>query len=461
MNSDVKLDIKTRDEAEFPGPSAAHLARGGLPVSTGITYRPYWWEAAPRPRVSLLLPRQTDVVVVGSGFTGLSAALTLLRNGRDVVVLERGDPGFGASTRNGGQIGSGNQKFRVKRLIELRGRAKAEAMLREGVRMLDHIEHLIETEKIDCHFTRCGRFRAAVQPEHYEAMARDMEDLRQIAGVESFMVPRSEQQTEIGTDVFHGGSILPQDASLHPGLYHAGLIQRIQEAGGHIAGNAAAQDISSNGDGGYSVTTPLGTIAARDVIIATNGYTDGLVPELGRRIVPIGSGLIATGQIPEATFSRLMPKNRVYGNTNRVFYYFRAAPGERRVIWGGRVGRLANNTSPLAFRHLARDMLHVFPDLADVQISHAWDGMIGYTYDEVPHLGRTAAGLYYALGYCGTGVSRATYFGNRIALQLLGRSEGRTSFDDLVFPSFPVHPIAKRAVPVVETWYRFRDATKL
>jgi glycine/D-amino acid oxidase-like deaminating enzyme len=326
--------------------------------------------------------------------------------------------------------------------------------------MLDYIGNLIEAEKIDCHFSRCGRFRAAVRPDHYEAMAQDMDDLRQVAGVESFMVPRAEQHGEIGSDVFFGGCVLPGDASLHPGLYHAGLMERISEAGGLMIGHAAALDITADA-GRFSVTTAAGKISARDVLIATNGYTDGLVPQLGRRIVPIGSGLIATGEIPEATFARLLPNNRVYGNTNRVFYYFRAAPGERRLIWGGRVGRLAGNTSPFAFRHLARDMLRVFPVLAQVPITHAWDGMIGYTYDEVPHLGRTAAGHYYALGYCGTGVSRATYFGNRIALQLLGRSEGRTAFDDLAFPSFPVHSVAKRAVPVVETWYRFRDATKI
>lgn len=452
-------EIEATKTPEPFGPTASELARGRFEQPAGLAYQPYWWDAAPRGALPHALPAAADVVVVGSGFTGLSAALTLVRNGRSVVVLERGVPGFGASTRNGGQIGSGNQKFRVARLVQLRGRKKAEALLREGVQMLEHIGHLIETEKIDCHFMRCGRFRAAVRPEHYEAMARDMEDLRQITGVESFMVPRSEQHAEIGSDVFFGGSVLPGDASLHPGLYHAGLMQRIGEAGGLVIGNAAAEDISADG-GRFAVTTPLGKITARDVLIATNGYTDRLVPELGRRIVPIGSGLIATGEIPGATFSRLLPKNRVYGNTNRVFYYFRAAPGERRLIWGGRAGRLANNTSPRAFRHLARDMLHVFPDLRDVPVTHAWDGLIGYTYDEVPHLGRTAAGLYYALGYCGTGVSRATYFGNRIALQLLGKGQGRTAFDDLAFPSFPAHPIAMRAVPVVETWYRFRDATK-
>lgn len=445
---------------ENHGLTASTLARGPLPAEHGLVFKPYWWEAAPRPSVWPELPAEADVVVVGSGFTGLSAALALSRAGRSVVVLDRGVPGFGASTRNGGQIGSGNQKFRVARLIELRGRKKAEAMLREGVLMLEHIANLIESEKIDCHFSRCGRFRAAIRPAHYESMARDMEDLRKIAGVESFMVPRAEQHAEIGSDVFHGGSVLPGDASLHPALYHAGLMRRVGEAGGFVIGQCGAEAISRE-NGGYAVKTPRGTIRTRDVIIATNGYTDGLVPQLGRRIVPIGSGLIATGEIPETTFARLMPKNRVYGNTNRVFSYFRAAPGERRVIWGGRVGRLASNTSPKAFRHLARDMLDVFPDLANVPVTHAWDGMIGYTYDEVPHLGRTADGLYYALGYCGTGVSRATYFGHKIALQLLGRSEGRTAFDDLVFPSFPVQPVAKRVVPVVETWYRFRDATQL
>jgi glycine/D-amino acid oxidase-like deaminating enzyme len=446
--------------SDAPDLSVSALARGRYSSNAKLIYRPYWWDAAPRRDASLAPNAVCDVAIVGSGFTGLSAALTLVRNGRSVVVLERNEPGFGASTRNGGQIGSGNQKFRVQRLIELRGRKKAEALLREGVQMLDHIADLIVRENIDCHFARCGRFRAAIRPEHYESMARDMEDLRSLVGVESYMVPRSEQHSEIGSDVFFGGSVLPTDASLHPGLYHAGLMRRIEEVGGQIVGGAAVQGINPDG-AGFSVKTARGDILCKNVIIATNGYTDGLVPELGRRIVPIGSGLIATGEIPEATFARLMPNNRVYGNTNRVFYYFRAAPGERRVIWGGRVGRLASNTSPSAFRHLAHDMLHVFPDLADTPVTHAWDGMIGYTYDEVPHLGRTSRGIHYAIGYCGTGVSRATYFGNRIAHQLIGDSAGRTAFDDLVFPSFPVHPVAKRAVPIVETWYRVRDATNL
>ena len=115
--------------------------------------------------------------------------------------------------------------------------------------MLDYIEHLVASEGIECHFNRCGRFRGAMQPAHYEAMARDMEDLRRVAGVESFMVPKAEQHNEIGSDVFFGGSVLPNDASLHPGLYHQGLTDRIQAAGGSIVGNSAvlAIDLVSGG----------------------------------------------------------------------------------------------------------------------------------------------------------------------------------------------------------------------
>ncbi len=438
-------------------PSAGDLARGRVPRDAPIAYRPYWWEAAPRPRgTSRPLQRACDVAIVGSGYTGLSAALTLLRRGRQAVVLERGVPGFGASTRNGGQIGSGNQKFRVKKLIELRGREKAVALLREGTRMLDYIADLIASERIDCQFTRCGRFRGATRPQHYEAMARDMEDLRAAVGVESFMVPRAEQHSEIGSDVFHGGSVLPNDASLHPGLYHAGLMQRVEEAGGIVVGEAGVTSIAKQG-AGFRLSTAAGEVQCRDVIVATDGYMDARIPELHRRIVPVGSALIATGEIPAELYDRLLPKKRVYGNTNRVIYYFRGAPGERRIIWGGRVGRMASPSSPRAFGHLAREMLGVFPDLKDVEITHAWDGLIGYSHDELPHIGRTAGGLYYAVGYSGTGVSRATYFGHKVALKLLGDPEGKTAFDDLPFESFPAYEIAKLMVPVVETWYRLRD----
>ncbi len=445
----------TTSSRTAPALTLADLAEGNLAAGAPPLHEPYWWDAAPRPDIDHpSLPSKSDVVIVGSGFTGLSAALTLLDKGRSVVVLDKGVPGFGASTRNGGQVGSGNQKFRVKNLIALRGEAKATALLREGTRMLDYIEALISKENVDCHFRRCGRFRGAMRPAHYEAMARDMEDLKRVAGVESFMVPRSEQHTEIRSDRFYGGSVLPQDASLHPGLYHSGLAARVAARGGTIVGLAEAKSIDREGSG-YRVTTEAGLIDSGQVLVATNGYTDRLFGHLRRRIVSIRSGLIATEPLDPGSIDELMPGRRVYGNTNRVFYYFRAAPDQDRLVWGGRAARFGGLK---AYRHLADDLLRVFPDLGRVGVSHVWDGTMGYTYDELPHLGRNRDGIHFAAGYCGTGVSRATYFGHKIALQMCDDPEGGTAFDDVSFPTFPMRDVAQFAVPFAERWYRFRDA---
>ncbi len=287
-------------------------------------------------------------------------------------------------------------------------------------------------------------------------MARDMEDLRRYADVESEMIPRAEQRKEIGTDLFYGGSLLPQDASLHPGRYHAGLLARVRDAGGLVCANAAVKDIVSEKNR-HLIRFDGFDVEARDVIVATNGYTKNVGPFFARRIVPVVSAQIATGPIPPQLFDALFPKRRVFGNSNRVFFYFRPAPGEYRLIWGGRSGHIARRGSAAAYAHLASDLLRTFPELGEIKLSHAWDGTIGYTFDEFPHLGRTADGIHYAMGYCGTGVSRATHFGRKIALQLLGKPEGKSAFSNLSFPSHSLHFAAKQAVPLVETWYRLRD----
>lgn len=402
------------------------------------------------------LPDSADIVIVGSGFTGLSAALLLAREGRHVVVLDAEELGAGASTRNGGQIGSGNQKFRVKSLVEMFGEPKATALLREGVAMLDFIEEFLLKEGIDCHFQRCGRFRGAVRPEHYEAMARDMDDLRKYAGVESFAVPREHQHKEIGTDFFHGGSVLPDDASLHPGKLHDGMLVRAAEAGAQLFAHTPAQNIVKS-SGKFDVTCKGGQIRAGQVLVATNGYTGHLDPYINKRIVQVQSSVITTEKVSENLLQSLMPAGRMYGNSSRVFFYFRAAPDEPRLIWGGRVGRLHKNGSPSAFSHLAKDLLRVFPAMEDVRVTHGWTGNIGYTFDDFPHLGKTPEGVHYAMGYCGTGVSRSVYFGAKIALQMLGSQQGATEFDHFDFPSHPFQAFAAAGVPAVETWYRIKD----
>jgi glycine/D-amino acid oxidase-like deaminating enzyme len=253
---------------------------------------------------------------------------------------------------------------------------------------------------------------------------------------------------------------LPLDASLHPGKYHAGLLNRVVDAGGAVHGNVPVRSISSD-QNGHTVYFDRFNIRARDVLVATNGYTKNVGAYFRKRIVPIRSAQITTETIAPEIFDLLMPRKRVYGNTNRVFFYFRPAPNENRLIWGGRANHFWKDSALAAYAHLARDVLRTFPTLKDVRVSYAWSGLIGYTFDEFPHLGRSPDGIYYAMGYCGTGVSRSTHFGRKIALKMLGKPDGRSAFDDLVFPSHTFHALAKPAVPVVEAWYRARDITGL
>jgi glycine/D-amino acid oxidase-like deaminating enzyme len=278
-----------------------------------VKFTPWWWEAAPpRPKQASSLPESADVAVVGAGFTGLTAALTLARAGRHVVVIDAEAPGHGASTRNGGQCGSGNQKFTAAQLIANHGEKIARELVSEGLAMLRHLGEFIEREGIDCHFSRVGRFRGAVVPRHYERLARDMDDMHKLAGVESHMVTRAEQHAEVGSDFYHGGAVLPNDGSLHPALYHKGLLERVEEAGVEVIGHTPVDAVRPE-RGEVVLSTRHGRLRARCALIATNGYTGSATPQFTRRIIPIGSAIIATEVLDPALTRRLMPKNRVVG----------------------------------------------------------------------------------------------------------------------------------------------------
>ncbi len=415
---------------------------------------PYWWKQVPRPSIAPAdLPAKTDVLVVGSGYTGLNAALQTARGGRHTIVLDAEEAGWGCSTRNGGQVSTSVKPGHAE-LVRRHGPEAAAQILRDGRTSLAWLGDFVRNERIDCDFRVAGRFHAAHNPAQYEALARQMTNQPKGFEVPFEIVPRAEQRRELGTDVYHGGVVLTAHASVNPARYHAGLLTRAQEAGTAVFPHTPATRIERDQDG-FTVTTPRGKVRAREVVIATNGYTGKLTPWLRRRVIPIGSYIIATEEIPAEIMARIMPKDRIVSDTRKVVYYYRASPDRRRILFGGRVSH--SETDPrVSGPKLRAEMVRLFPELAGTRISHSWCGLVAYTFDELAHTG-THEGMHYAMGYCGSGVGMASFLGMRIGHKILGQKSGATGFDGLDFPTIPFYTGNPWFLAPSVMYYRWMD----
>ena len=429
------------------------MAEAALSSATRLTA--YWWDATPRPVLpDVVPPARAEVVVVGSGYTGLVAALHAARDGRSTVVLDAKEAGYGCSTRNGGQI-STSIKLGYAELTRRYGAEQAAAILRTGRESLAWTGAFIEQEGIDCDFRVCGRFHAAHGPRAYEALLRALDDRAPGFEVPAEVVPRAEQRRELGTDAYHGGVVFTRHASVDPAKYHQGLLDRALAAGVQVVPHCAATALDRDG-AVLRLRTARGTIAARQVVVATNGYTGALVPWLRRRVIPIGSYIIATEELSPETMARLMPRGRIVSDTRKVVYYYRPSPDGRRILFGGRVS-FGETDLRVSGRKLRAELVRLFPDLADAGVSHSWSGYVAYTFDELSHIGERD-GVFYAMGYCGSGVGMAGYLGMCLAQKLLGRQEGENGLDPIRFQTRPLYTGNPWFLAPSVAWYRWRDS---
>ncbi|WP_169566365.1 NAD(P)/FAD-dependent oxidoreductase [Sneathiella limimaris] len=415
---------------------------------------PYWWaDATPYP-AQAELTKKADVVIIGGGYTGLHAGIQTARAGMDTVVVDAEDLGWGCSTRNGGQI-STSIKPTYSELVGRFGSDQALAIYREGQNSLSWTQEFIETEQIECDFDVVGRYHAAHSPRHYEKLARNLAPAREELADDAFLIPRDEQYKELGTDAYYGGVVYPRHGSLHPAKYHAGLVATAEKAGAKLIAQCPATNINRESKG-FTVHTAKGEIHAKKVVLATNGYSGSLSRWHQRRVIPIGSYVIATDIIDPQLMKKLMPTNRIISDTRKVVYYYRPSPDHKRIIFGGRVS-LSETNPRSSGEKLHKVLRNVFPELEGIGISSSWMGFVAFTFDSLMNAGEED-NLYYAMGYCGSGVGMAGYLGMKTGLKVAGKAEGKTAFDNVPFQTRPLYSGNPWFLAPSVLFYKMRDS---
>ncbi|HEU4918093.1 MAG TPA: FAD-binding oxidoreductase [Candidatus Limnocylindrales bacterium] len=415
--------------------------------------RAYWHATMPvlPDRRGRPLPDVADVVVIGGGYTGVNAARELARAGATVTLLEAETLGFGASTRNGGIVHPG-YKWGPEALIERYGQETGRALYHETLDAYELVKRLIADEAIDCEFRETGYVELAYGPSHVEDLHAAIASLALVGGEASF-VPRERLREEIGSDAYYGGLVVENAGLLHPGKYFAGLAAAADAAGADLHEGVRATSIRRQADGRFVVETSRGAIVAKDVVVGTNGYTDRVVPALRRRIIPIGSYIIATEPLPDDLARDLSPKGRAFFDTKNFLYYWHVSQ-DRRMIFGGRASFLPTSVDRTA-AILHRGLLEVHPQLAGYRVEYAWGGNVGFTFDRMPHAGRRD-GVTYAMGCCGTGVALMTSLGTAVGRWIAGGEA--PALARLKFPLVPA-PYEGRPwfLPFAGEWFRLQD----
>jgi glycine/D-amino acid oxidase-like deaminating enzyme len=422
----------------------------------------YWLTTADMPKIdaACTLPETADVAVIGAGFTGLSAARTLAKKGARVVVLESETLGWGASSRNGGMVLTG-LKLGVNELMGMYGRERTERMYAASLASIDCVEKIVAEEKIDCRFSRCGHLEVACKQAHFDGYAKQAEVIQREFNHQIRIVERKDLRAEIGSDIYYGGMVDEKSAGLNPAQYVAGLGGAAIRCGACVYERTRVEAIepaSREGVGGWNLKTTRGSLWAKDVFVGTSGYTGRTTPAIQKKLIPIGSYIIATEVLPDRLAQELSPRNRMIYDSKHYLYYYRLTP-DRRMLFGGRAAFFPESRDSVrrSAEILRAGVIDVYPQLRNTKVEFVWGGTLDFAFDIMPHAGQLD-GIYYAVGYAGHGVAMATYQGKLVAERIAGENP-ENPFDGIPFPGAPLGLYNGRPwfLPFAGMYYKFLD----
>ena len=406
-------------------------------------YPDSWYLASTKllPQQSALQDNlQTDVCVIGAGYTGLSAALHLAKAGKKVVVLEAARVGWGASGRNGGHVGTGQRadQFSLEKWF---GKSAAKELWRLGLEAVSLVEALVENHAIDCEFGS-GNIHFAAKPSHVVDLQQEIEhlatvyDYNQLRGVE-----KDELHALGSARGFHYGVVDNGARHLHPLKYCLGLARAAMAEGATIFEQSKATNIEVS-DSGVTIETALGSVRAESVVLACNGYLENLYAPIASHIMPINNFIVATEPLSEEMAAQINPLNASLSDSLFVINYWKLSE-DRRLIFGG--GETYSEKFPDCITDFVRPhLLGVYPELKDTRLDFGWGGTLAITRNRMPDMGVKQGRIYYAQGFSGHGVPTATLAGKLMARAI---SEGCDDFDlmaNLKTLTFPGGPLLRR-----------------
>ncbi|KAA0233587.1 MAG: FAD-binding oxidoreductase [Actinobacteria bacterium] len=432
-----------RPAATIPGVNSAPLAASYREVAL-------WQAQVSLPSLDVpTLPAEADAVVVGGGYCGLAAAWTLAQRGRQVVLVEAKALGFGASTRNGGMVIPELKAGPAK--LEQQYGSLGRRMFQAVGEAFDFVESLISEHSIACDYQRTGQLYLAHHPRAVAALRAYAEEYA-AAGEAVELIDGSDLGNEIGSTVFSAAAVFERTGAVHPARLHQGLVSLASRAGVHLHDFTEVTRLERPKSGGFRVVTRRGAIAARDVIVAANAYIDGLIPRLARRVLPIGSYVIATRPLDPGLADAVSPRRRMFVDTKNFLFYWRLSPDDR-MVFGGRKS-LGSTTVAEARDYLYRSMVRIHPQLSGLEIEYAWGGDVAMTLDRLPHVGYLDKVLY-ATGCNGSGVALNTWMGARVGGMVCG--DDPPPFAELRHRAIPASGLRRCYLPFVSAWFRFED----